>query len=140
MKARVKWVEEELFVGQSGSGHSVVMEAKGGADDSTAPSPMELLLIGMGGCTGFDMVHILKRMRQPVEDVTVEIDAERADTDPKVFTKIHILFNVKGDGLKLGRVEEAAKLTAEKYCSASIMLGKTAEVTHEVKIIGDEDS
>jgi len=134
MKARIKWVEDERFVGYSGSGHAVTMEAKGGAEDSVAPSPMELLLIGMGGCTSFDMVHILKKMRQPVEDVDVEIEAERADSDPKVFTKIHILFNVKGDGIKIARAEEAARLTAEKYCSASIMLGKTAEITHEVRI------
>lgn len=134
MKARVKWIEGERFVGYSGSGHAVMMEAKGGASDSVAASPMELLLIGMGGCTGFDMVHILKKMRQPVADVEVEIDAERADTDPKVFTKIHIRFTVKGDGVTQAKAEEAARLTAEKYCSASIMLGKTAEVTHEVRL------
>lgn len=96
--------------------------------------PMELVLIGMGGCTAFDVVHILKKSRQDITDCVAEIDAERAPTDPKVFTRIHIHFKVSGRKLDPKRVDNAVKLSAEKYCSASIMLGKTAEITHDFEI------
>jgi putative redox protein len=93
-----------------------------------------MLLLGMGGCTAFDVVHILRKSRQPVSDCVAEIDAERAATDPKVFTKIHVHFIITGKGLDPKRVEQAVTLSSEKYCSASIMLGKVAEVTHDFEI------
>lgn len=135
MRARVKWVENAMFVAESGSGHSVVMDGPaehGGRN--LGIRPMEMLLLGMGGCTAFDVVHILKRSRQPVIDCEVELEAERADTEPKVFTRIHVHFIVKGTGLKENHVRRAVSLSAEKYCSASIMLGKTAEITHDFEI------
>lgn len=100
------------------------------------PSPMEMLLLGLGGCTTYDVVSILKKMRQPVEDVEVDITSERAEDPPRVFTKIHAVFTVKGSGVSPEKAEEAVKLSADKYCSASIMLGKTAEISHEVRVVG----
>jgi putative redox protein len=135
MKARVKWVEDATFVGESGSGHAVVMDGPpehGGRD--LGIRPMEMLLLGMGGCTAFDVLHILKKARQPVTDCVVELDAERADEDPKVFTRIHAHFRIKGTGLKEDRVKRAVELSAEKYCSASIMLGAMAEISHDYVI------
>jgi len=136
MKVRVKWLDNMSFVGESGSGHSVVMD---GAPDSggrnLAARPMEMVLIGMGGCTAFDVVMILQKSRQPVEDCIVEISAERADEIPKVFTKIHAHYIVKGKGLDENKVRKAIDLTAEKYCSVSVMLEKTAEITHDFEII-----
>ncbi|SMF93589.1 putative redox protein [Methylomagnum ishizawai] len=135
MKARVKWVENALFLGESGSGHVVAMDGppeSGGKN--LAARPMETLLIGMGGCTAFDVVHILRKGRHEVRDCEVQLEAERADTDPKVFTKIHIHFVVKGHGLTDKAVARAVELSAEKYCSASIMLGKTAAITHDYEI------
>jgi len=127
------------FVGESGSGHAVVMDGPpehGGRD--LGIRPMEMLLLGMGGCTAFDVLHILKKARQPVTDCVVELEAERADTEPKVFTRIHAHFRLKGTGLKEDRVKRAVELSAEKYCSASIMLGATAEITHDY-IIEEEN-
>lgn len=138
MKARVKWVENALFLGESGSGHVVAMDGppeSGGKN--LAARPMETLLIGMGGCTAFDVVHILRKGRHEVRDCEVRLEAERADTDPKVFTKIHIHFVVKGQGLTDKAVARAVELSAEKYCSASIMLGKTAAITHDYEIAED---
>ncbi len=135
MKARVKWLEEVCFVGESGSGHAVVMD--GPPEDggrNLGIRPMEMLLIGMGGCTAFDVVHILKKGRQPVSDCVVEIEAERAAEAPKVFTKIHAHFIVTGRGLSDKQVERAVQLSAEKYCSASLMLGKTAEISHSFEL------
>ena len=135
MKARIKWIENVCFVGESASGHAVVMDgAPEGGGRNLGPRPMELVLIGTGGCTAYDVVHILKKSRAPVTDCFVEIAAERADEDPKVFTKIHFHFVVSGRGLKPGQVERAVHLSAEKYCSASIMLGKTAAITHDFEI------
>jgi len=136
MKARVKWLDNMSFVGETGSGHSVVMD---GAPDSggrnLAARPMEMVLVGMGGCTAFDVVMILKKARQPIDDCIVEISAERAEEIPKVFTKIHVHYVIKGKGLSVKQVEKAVKLTAEKYCSVSIMLAATANVTHDFEII-----
>ena len=136
MKARVKWVEDVTFVGESGSGHAVVMD---GPPDSGGRNlgirPMEMLLIGMGGCTAFDVVLILGKARQPVADCVVEIEAERAETIPKVFTRIHVHFIISGDGLSEKQVARAVELSAEKYCSASIMLGKAAEISHDYEIV-----
>ncbi|MDT3706744.1 MAG: OsmC family protein [Thiobacillus sp.] len=136
MKARVKLIEGVSFAGQSESGHTVVMD---GSPDSGGRNlgvrPMELLLLGMGGCSAFDVVHILRKSRQQVSDCVADLDATRADTDPKVFTKIHVHFTVTGKSLDPKRVEQAVKLSAEKYCSASIMLGKTAEITHDFEVV-----
>jgi len=136
MKARVKWVQDVTFMGESGSGHAVVMD--GPPEDggrNLGVRPMEMLLLGMGGCTAFDVVHILKKARQPISDCVVELSAERADTPPKVFTRIHAHFIVSGKGLTEAQVKRAVELSAEKYCSASIMLGKTAEITHDYELI-----
>ena len=136
MKARVKLIEGVSFVGQSESGHSVVMD---GPPDSGGKNlgvrPMEMLLLGLGGCSAFDVVHILRKSRQQITDCVADIEAERAESDPKVFTKIHVHFTVTGKGLDPKRVEQAVNLSAEKYCSASIMLGKVAEITHDFEVM-----
>ncbi|MFZ1429585.1 MAG: OsmC family protein [Geminicoccaceae bacterium] len=135
MRARVKWVEGRTFVGESGSGHGLVIDGPtehGGSN--LGPSPMELVLLGTGGCTAFDVLDILKKSRQAVEDCWVELDAERAAEAPKVFTRITMRFVVTGKGLSQAAVERAVQLSAEKYCSASIMVGKTAEIVREVEI------
>jgi len=136
MKARIKWVEERTFVGRSGSGHNVVLGTAYGPEGKTpGPSPMELVLIGTGGCTAYDVVHILEKGREAVLGCEVELDAERAETEPKVFTRIHMHFIVKGKGLSAAKVERAIQLSAEKYCSASIMLAKTAVITHDFELV-----
>jgi putative redox protein len=137
MECSVRWVDGGMsFVAETGSGHLVAMD---GAPDAggrnLAPRPMELVLAGAGGCSAFDVVMILKRGRQEITGCEAKLNAERADTDPKVFTKIHFHFIVKGKGLKPEAVERAVKLSAEKYCSASIMLGKTAAITHDWEIV-----
>lgn len=137
MKASVRWLGQEgmSFVAESGSGHAVVIDGPPEAGGrNLGPRPMEMLLMGLGACSSFDVVLILKRSRQPVSDCRVEIDAERADSDPKVFTRIRMHFIVTGKDLDAGRVEHAIQLSAEKYCSASVMLGKTAEITHDFEI------
>ncbi len=135
MKARVKWVEEVCFVGESGSGHAIVMDgAPEGGGRNLGPRPMETVLLGTGGCTAYDVVHILKKARAAVTDCVLEIESERAAEDPKVFTKIHFHFIVSGKALKPNQVERAIQLSAEKYCSASIMVGKTAAITHDYEI------
>ena len=136
MKARVKWVEDRTFVGESGTGHKIVLGTAFGAEGRTpGPSPMELVLIGTGGCTAFDVVHILEKGREAIEGVAVELDAERAEQEPKVFTRVHMHFVVKGRGLASSKVERAIKLSAEKYCSATAMIAKTATVTHDFEIL-----
>ncbi|HUO43960.1 MAG TPA: OsmC family protein [Burkholderiales bacterium] len=136
MKARIKWVENVCFVGESGSGHAIVMDgAPEGGGRNLGPRPMETVLLGTGACTAYDVVHILKKARAQITDCVVEIDSERATEDPKVFTKIHMHFIVTGKDLKPAQVERAIKLSAEKYCSASIMLAKTAQITHDYEIL-----
>ncbi|PTR07385.1 putative redox protein [Nitrosospira sp. Nsp5] len=136
MKARIEWKEGMSFLGESGSGHSVLMDGPPEAGGKNrGPRPMEMLLMGTGGCAAFDVVLILKKSRQDISDCVVEIEAERAPEEPKVFTRIHFHFIVTGKQLKPEQVERAIKLSAEKYCSASIMLGKTAELTHDFKIV-----
>jgi putative redox protein len=131
MRARVKWVEGMMFAGESGSGHAVIMDgAPEAGGRNLGIRPLEMLLIGLGGCTAFDVVLILKRGREPVTNCVVEIEAERAETDPKVFTRIHLAYTITGRGLSAAKVERAIKLSKEKYCSASIMLGAVAEMTH----------
>jgi putative redox protein len=136
MKCRVKWLDHMSFVGESGSGHSVVMDgaAEAGGRD-LGIRPMEMLLLGLGGCTAFDVVSILLKSRQKMVDCEVEIEAERATDIPKVFTKIHIHFIVRGNDLDPNRVAKAVSLTADKYCSASRMLEKTAEITHDFEVV-----
>ncbi len=136
MKARVKWLDNMSFVGESGSGHSIVMDGAAEAGGrNLAARPMEMVLMGMGGCTAFDVVMILKKARQPIEDCIVELSAERSDEIPKVFTRIHVHYIVKGSGLSEKQVEKAINLTAEKYCSVSIMLAATTELSHDFEII-----
>jgi putative redox protein len=136
MKTRIKWVENVSFVAETGSGHSIVID---GAPDAGGRNigvrPMELVLAGAAACTAFDVVWILKKARQPVSDCVVDAEAERAETEPKVFTRIHLRYRVAGRGLDLRQVERAVKLSKEKYCSATIMLAKTAEITFEVAIV-----
>ncbi|GMQ89638.1 MAG: OsmC family protein [Gammaproteobacteria bacterium] len=135
MKARIKWVQDATFLGESGSGHAVVMDGPpehGGRN--LGVRPMEMLLLGMGGCSAFDVVSILKKSRQSVTDCVAEIEAGRSDQDPKIFTEIHLHFIVTGKGLSEKQVARAIELSAQKYCSASIMLGKTATITHDFEI------
>jgi putative redox protein len=141
MKARIKWVENVCFMGESETGHAVILD---GAPDAGGRNlgmrPMEMLLIGMGACSSFDVVTILKKARQPVTDCVAEMEAVRADEVPKVFTKIHVHFIVTGKGLNPVQVERAVKLSAEKYCSASIMLSKAAEISHDFEIVEAADA
>ncbi len=136
MQARIKWVENMAFVAESGSGHAVVLDGPpelGGRN--LGARPMELLLMGVGACSSVDVVMILKKGRQPVVDCVCELKAERADTEPKVFTAIHLHFVISGRGLNPVQVERAVQLSAEKYCSASIMLGKAGvAITHDFEI------
>jgi len=135
MKARVKWVEDMMFVGESGSGHAIVID---GPPDSGGRNlgmrPMELMLLSMGSCSAVDVVLILKKARQAITDCVVELSAERAETTPKVFTHIHAHYIVTGKGLQESVVKRAVDLSAEKYCSASIMLSKAATVSHDFEI------
>ena len=136
MKAQVKWLGGRAFEGTPDSGHSVIMDSSpdfGGEDKGIRP--MEMMMIGMGGCTSIDVMNILEKSRQDVTDCVAEITAERADTEPKVFVRMHVHFKVSGRNLEAKRVERAIQLSAEKYCSASIMLGKTAEITHDFELI-----
>jgi len=136
VKTRVKWVENALFLGEAGSGHVVMMDGPPEAGGrNLASRPMEMLLTGMGGCTAFDVVDILRKGRHDISGCEVRIDAERAESIPKVFTKIHVHFVISGRNLTESAVQRAVQLSAEKYCSASIMLGKTAEITHDYEIV-----
>ena len=141
MKARVKWVEDRTFIGRSGSGHQVVLGTAAGPEAQTpGPSPMELVLIGTGGCTAIDVVQILEKGREAIEDCIVEMDADRAEQAPRVFTRIHMHFVVKGRALSPAKVERAIALSAEKYCSASAMLARTASITHDFEIVDTSES
>jgi len=139
MECTIKWVDGMSFRAETGSGHLINMD---GAPDAggrnLAARPMELMLAGAGGCTAFDVVLILKRGRQDIRDCSVRLEADRADTDPKIFTRIRFHYTVTGKNLKPESVERAIHLSAEKYCSASIMLGKTVEITHEWTIVEAE--
>lgn len=138
MKARAKWVEGMAFMGEAGSGHAVIMDGApeyGGRNIGIRP--MEMLLIGLAGCTGFDVVQILKKGREAVTGCEVEVEAERASEDPKVFTRIHIAYRISGRGLSQAKAERAVTLSKEKYCSASIMLGATAEMTSALTVVDE---
>ena len=135
MKVRVKWIEDVAFMGESETGHAVVMDgAPENGGRNIGMRPMEMLLLGMGGCTSFDVVTILKKSRQDAVDCVAEISAERSDEIPKVFTKIHVHFVVTGNDLNEKQVARAVSLSAEKYCSASIMLSKSVEITHDYEM------
>ena len=136
MKVRVKWTDHMAFIGESGSGHAVVIDSApeaGGRD--LGARPMEMVLIGLGSCSAIDLLLILQKSRQQVEDCYVEIEAERADVIPKVFTKIHMHYVIEGKNLGDKQVQRAVSLAAEKYCSVSAMLEKTAVLTHDYEII-----
>jgi putative redox protein len=136
MKASIRWAGGASFIGRGESGHDVVMDGApevGGQNQGSRP--MEVVLVGMGGCTGLDVIHILRKQRQDVSECVADIDAERAPADPKVFTRIHVHFKVTGRGLDPKKVARAIELSATKYCSASIMLGKTAAITHDFELI-----
>jgi putative redox protein len=136
MKARVKWVQDVTFVAESGSGHAVVLD---GAPDAGGRNigfrPMEMLLIGLGGCSAFDVLTILRRGREQVTDCVVELDGQRAETDPKVFTAVELVYKITGRNLDPKKVERAVNLSAEKYCSASRMFAATAKLTHRIETI-----
>ena len=141
MECTVRWIGEEAgmaFVAESGSGHAVVMD---GAPEAGGRNmgfrPMEMLLAGTGGCSAFDVVLILKKGRHAIKGCTVSLSAERAETDPKVFTRIHFHYRVSGHNLKPEAVARAIQLSKEKYCSASIMMAQSAEITHDFEIIED---
>ena len=140
MKGRIKWIEGMTFTAESESGHAIVIDGKkevGGRN--LGMTPMEMVLLGTAGCTAFDVVYILKRGRQPVEDCVVTIEAERAESHPKVFTKVHIHYTLRGRGLAPEQVARAVRLSAETYCSASAMVARTAEVTHDFEIVSEEE-
>lgn len=140
MKARIQWVQDAMFVAESGSGHGVVIDGPpDGGGRNLGVRPMELVLMGVGACTAYDVVHILRKSRQPVERCVAELSAERADNEPKVFTKIHVHFVVTGRGLAAAAVKRAVDLSAEKYCSASIMLDRAGvEISHDFEIVAAE--
>lgn len=136
MKTRIKWNGNVSFLAESGSGHTVLMDgAPEAGGQNLGPRPMEMLLMGLGGCSSFDVVLILKKSRQEITDCVAEIEAERADSDPKVFTRIHLHYIITGRNLNLRQVERAISLSAEKYCSASVMLRSTAKITHDFEIV-----
>ena len=135
MKARITWLEDMTYVAQTASGHAVVIDGPpelGG--HNLGPRPMEMLLMGMGGCTAIDVVNILRKARQNLHGCEIQVEADRADSDPKVFTAIRVHFLLTGKALNAKHVERAIQLSAEKYCSASIMLGKTAQITQTFEI------
>lgn len=137
MECKVRWIDGGMsFLAETDSNHVVVMDgAPEAGGRNLAPRPMEMLLVGAGGCTAFDVVTILKKGRHAVTGCEVSLQAERAETDPKVFTRIHFHFRVSGKQLKPEAVARAIELSKEKYCSASIMLGKTATITHDVEVV-----
>lgn len=135
MKARVQWLDGRAFVGESGSGHAIVMDgAPEAGGRNIGVRPMEMLLLGLGGCTAFDIVMILERMREKVTGIDIGLEGERASEDPKVFTHVKMIYKIKGRNLKPANVERAVNLSAEKYCSASAMFGKTAKLEHSWEI------
>ena len=138
MECVVRWTEGMTFLAETGSNHVVAMDgAPEGGGRNLAPRPMEMVLLGTGGCTAYDVMVILRKSGQDVTGCEVRLASERAETDPKVFTRIHMHFRLRGRGLKPKIVEQAIRLSHEKYCSASIMLGKTAEITEDFEIVED---
>ncbi len=138
MKATVKWIDEVSFVAETGSGHAVVVDGSPDAGGrNLGPRPMELVLAGTAACTAFDVVWILKKARQPISACIVDAEAERAPTEPKVFTRLHFIYRIRGEDLNPAQVERAVKLSKEKYCSATLMLAKTVAISYEITINGE---
>jgi putative redox protein len=136
MKARIKWIENVAFLGETESGHAVVMDgAPEAGGRNLGPRPMETVLIGTGACSAFDVIHILKKGRERVTDCVVELSADRAEIDPKVFTRIHFHYIVTGKSLDHAKVARAIQLSADKYCSATAMLAATVNVTHDFELV-----
>ncbi|BBB31724.1 OsmC family protein [Thermotomaculum hydrothermale] len=136
MKGKIRWIQNLQFEAETENGHKIKMDApKTSHGDDTAPTPMQYVLLGTAGCTAFDVVVILKKKKQNVKNFEVEVSAKRADTHPKVFTEIEILYKIYGENISEKAVEQAIKLSKEKYCSASIMIGKTAKITTRYEII-----
>lgn len=135
MKSRLSWTGDRTFLGQTDSGHSIVIGTAHGNAPKPGPSAMELVLMGAGACSAYDVVSILEKGRQAIEDVDVALDADRAENPPKVFTRIHLHFILRGRNLDTAKVERAINLSVEKYCSATAMLEKTASVTHDYEVI-----
>ena len=132
MKAKITWLNGRAFVGESGSGHAVIMDgAPEAGGRNIGVRPMEMLLLGLGGCTAFDVVMILEKGREKVTSCEVELEAERAAEEPKVFTHVKMIYRLRGENLKPASVERAINLSAEKYCSATAMFEKTAKIEHE---------
>jgi putative redox protein len=135
VKARIKWIEGVSFVAETGSGHAIVVDGSPEAGGrNLGARPMELVLAGTAACSAFDVVWILKKGRQPITDCVVEAEAERAPEDPKIFTRIHFRYRVTGQDLNRAQVERAVRLSKEKYCSATLMLAKTAEISYDIEI------
>lgn len=140
MKARIKWIEQASFVAESGSGHALIIDgAPEHGGRNLGIRPMEAVLIGLGSCTAFDVVSILKKARQQVSDCVVELEADRADEPPRVFTRIRMRYRVSGRDLDASRVHRAVSLSADKYCSATAMLRERVEISHEVVIENDDE-
>lgn len=139
MECKVKWTGDGMsFLAETGSNHALVMDgAPEAGGRNLAPRPMEMVLVGTGGCSAFDVVMILKKGRHAISGCEVSLKAERAETDPKIFTRIHFHFRVSGKSLKPEAVARAIELSKDKFCSASIMLGKTAKITHDFEIVED---
>jgi len=135
MEARVTWSHDRVFIGESGTGHGVVMSSIGADGKSLGPSPTEMVLLGMGGCTSYDVVDILEKGREAVDGCVARLEADRAADTPKIFTRIHVHFIVTGRGLNADKVARAVELSAEKYCSVTLMLKKTAEITYDFEIV-----
>ena len=133
MKASVNWVENETFIGESESGHQVIME--GNSQDSKAPSPMEMVLMSVGACSSVDVVSILKKARQDIRGVRVVLDSERREEAPRYFTKIHLHFIATGNNVSEKHVARAVSLSADKYCSVALMLEKAVEITHSFEVV-----
>ncbi|WP_193049463.1 OsmC family protein [Pseudoalteromonas undina] len=136
MQANVKWVEGNTYIGRSNSNHNVVFD---GGSDGAAPSPMEMVLMSVGGCSSVDVVSILKKTKQDFSSVDVQLTAERAETAPRVFTKINLHFVVTGKNVSEKHLERAVSLSAEKYCSVALMLDKTVEITHSHEVVEDQE-
>ena len=139
MTSKVKWVSGLRFIAGSGSGHGAIMDGSktASSEETLGPSPMEMVLMGLGGCSGIDVMHILEKMRQPVTGCQVELEGERAEETPRVYKKIHLIYTISGNNLSQQRVEEAVRLSNEKYCSVSVMLNTSVELSREVMIIED---
>ena len=138
MKATVKWIDQVSFVAETGSGHAVVVDGSPEAGGrNIGPRPMELVLAGTAACTALDVVWILKKARQPITGCTVDAECARAPTEPKVFTRMHFVYRISGEGLNPAQVERAVHLSKEKYCSATLMLAKTAAISYEISINGE---